>query len=154
MFGIGPAGENVFNGTGRFRPRFGGPGDEALWRPFGELKVRPWHMFGAGGVFPFELRPRVRGDSFPVEEALHDCLGVAHVQFFPHQAVRHAAEVVLHLNVVIHMDPRLDPVGIFVRRFWQREHGGPINLLEAPLTSAREFAEGAAVEQFQALADS
>ena len=93
----------------------------------------------------------MRGDALAVEKALDCSFGAVNVHLFPHQAVRHAVEVVLHLHVIIEVHPRLAPRRILVRRFWQGKHRRSDDLIEAGFPGTRKFAEGAVVEEIQSL---
>ena len=87
------------------------------------------------------------GNPVSLVEALDGRLGVADIHLLPHQTMGDAVEVSFHLDVVIDVHPGLLPLGILVRRFRQRQHGRPINLLEPALPASGQFSEGAVVQK-------
>ena len=53
----------------------------------------------------------MRGDSSALEEDLHGGIGEAHIELFMNQLIGNAVVVVIHLDVVIDIDPGAFPFG-------------------------------------------
>jgi len=57
----------------------------------------------------------MRGDAATGMKDFESSGGEAHVDFAAHERVRHAVEVPVNLDVVIEVDSRPLPLGVFIR---------------------------------------
>src|SRR5215469_11381243 len=73
-------------------------------RPVGVPAVTGRHVIGDGGMLAVAASSHVRGDPFALDEDLYGAAGEPHLDFAAREAIRHAVEVVLNLNVVIDTD--------------------------------------------------
>ena len=89
----------------------------------------------------------------PLVQAFDGGGGGADIQLLSHQAMGDAVEMVVHLDMVIDMDPGFAPMGKLVGGLGQRPHRRPVELFETTAATAGEFAEGTVIEQLQALPD-
>ncbi len=150
---VGLAREDLLHDGGRGRSGLGRPGHDALRRPLGVFPVGLGHVFRQGGVLARKKRTDMRSHPVPLVQAFDRGRGGTDIQLLAHQTMGNAVKMVVHLNVVIDMDPGFDPEGELVRGLGQRQHRRPVELFETAAPTAGEFAEGAVVQQFQPLPD-
>ena len=112
-------------GAGLFGPR-----DQPRRRPFGVRPMRPRHVRELRGKSAAAGEARMRGDAPPVEEDFDGRLREARLDPRVHELIRHAVEVVVHLDVIIDVDATRLPFGQLVARARQGLERGPIELLE------------------------
>jgi hypothetical protein len=91
----------------------------------------------------------MRGDSTTLEENLHRGIRETNIELFMDQRVRNAVVVMIHLDVIIDIDPGCFPFGIkigvnregFENRFFKG--------FEQDLTGTRKLFKGTVVEDLQ-----
>src|SRR5512135_975911 len=72
---------------------------------------------------------QVTGDPLAAVEDLDGSGGDACLNLLTQQRMRHAVPVLGDLDVIVEADTAPLPVGVFVGGWWQRQQGGPVELL-------------------------
>lgn len=94
-----------------------------------------------GGVPVRLLAATVAGNPLPPVKALDDPLRQAHVQNLVVELVGHAVVMPLDVDVVVQLDPRLEPVGVGVGLGGQRLERRPVQRLELGAARAGQTLE-------------
>ncbi len=108
--------------------------------------VRFGHVFSQRGMAAFARTPPMRGDPVPFVEDFNRRGCQADVQGLPHEAMRDTIAMPLHFKMIIEMDSRVPPFGIFVGRGRERFEGWLFIRQELGVTRAGEFLEGPVIE--------
>jgi len=99
------------------------------------------------------ITPPVRGNSAALEEDLHGGVGKTNIELFVDQLVRDAVVVVVHLDVIIDIDPGALPFGISIgmnrKRFQHRFLKG----FKQNLPGTLELLKGTVIESFELFCD-
>ena len=98
-------------------------------------------MIGDGGVPVIAAGTQMRGDALALEEDLDGARRQPHLDLAPGEAVRHAVEVRLDLDVVIDADPPQPSFGIGVRLGGQGFEVRPVEFLEQGAAGHAEAAD-------------
>ena len=88
----------------------------------------------------------MRRDPFPFMKDFDGCDRQAYVHRLAHEAMGDTIEVPLDFEMIIEMDPRVTPFGIFVGNGGERFECGLFIRQELRVTRAGEFLEGTMVE--------
>jgi hypothetical protein len=129
------------------------PADQAGGSPFKVSLVGFGHVLAQGGMSSLAITSRVRGHSAALEEDFHGGSREPDIELFMDQLVRNAVVVVVHLDVIIDVDPGTLPVRIdigmngkgFQNRFFEHFEQEP--------ASTFKFLKGAVIEGFELFGD-
>ena len=130
LFGVRPALQDQLAQRGRGRTDRSRLAANALNGPVGIAPVARRHVIGDGGVPVIAAGAQMRGDPLALEKDLDDARGQPHLDLAAGEAVGHAVEVRLDLNVVIDADPAQAPFGEGVGLARQLLEMRPIEFLE------------------------
>ena len=126
-----------------------GPAFQALRGPLAGLAVCLGHVGGDGGMASLVVGTPMAGDASAAVEAFNGVGGAAHVHLFFDERMGHGVVMALDLDVVVDMDPRLFPLGVFVGLDRQGAQRRLVQLLKQGAPAARQFPEGAVVERLK-----
>ena len=115
---IGTGRHDLFHQLGRGGAGLARPLDEARRTPLGISLVLRRHVLPQRSVRAPDIGPGVGGHPLALVESLHRGGGQPDVESLPQQPEGHAVVVVVHLDVIVDVDRRLEPFGIFVGFRW------------------------------------
>src|SRR4030042_5240573 len=95
----------------------------------------------------------VRGDSASLEEDLHGGIRKPDIELFMDQLVRDAVVVMVHLDVIVDIDPGALPFGIDIGMNRQRFEDRFFKGFEQELTGSFELLKGAIIQSLQFFCD-
>lgn len=108
--------------------------------------VRFRHMCRQRGMAPFAGVPPMRSDPFAFVKDFDGGNRETHVYRLAHEAMGDTVEMPLDFEMIIEMDPRVAPFGIFVGSGRERFEGWLFLRQELGVPRAGEFLEGAVIE--------
>ena len=115
--------------------------------------VRFRHVLGNSGVVPAASVAGLTGHALIAVQAFHGVRRHSQVDHLADQRMWHAVEVAGILDVVVDIDPRLLPLGVFVAQHRQRPQRRPIEGLEGRQPRSGQLLERFAVQLHQQAAD-
>ena len=130
LFGMWPTLQDQLAQGRRGRTDRGGLAADAIEGPVGISPMARRHVIGDGGMAVIAAGAQMRGDPLALEEDLDGTRRQPHLDLAASEAVGHAVEVSLDLDVVIDADPPQPPFGEGVGLVWQALQVRPIEFLE------------------------
>src|SRR5579863_7469040 len=130
LLGMGPVLQDQVAKCGRCRPDQGRVPADAGDGPSGIAPMAGWHVIGDGGVFAITAAALVDGNAFAFGKYLDGAVGEADFDLDAGEAMGHAVEVLVDLNMVIDADPADAPLRKHIWFNGQRLEHGPIEFLE------------------------
>ena len=107
-----------------------GPLDKAGRTPLGISLVRRRHVFPLRSVRAPDRGPGMGGHPLSLTEGFDCGGGQTDIEFLAQQLEGDAVIVMVHLDVIVDVDRRFEPFGIFISFWWQRQGVGPVHLLK------------------------
>jgi hypothetical protein len=130
LLGVGPLLENEIAERRGCRPDEGGVSTDAAYGPVSITAMTGWHVVGDGGVLAVAASALMRGNALTSGKNLHGPTGEADLDLGAGEAVGHAVEVLLDLDVIIDADPADAPLRKHVRLDRQGLECRPVEFFE------------------------
>ena len=109
-----PFAQDLGNEGNGLRADLGGPSLQSLGRELRVVAVLCGHVGCYGGVSSRLIHAPMTGHPLASMEALDGCGGDAHIELTLDEVVRHGVVMALHFDVIIDMNTRLLPFGVFI----------------------------------------
>lgn len=131
----------------------GRPADQAGRRGVGVALVRLGHVFVDGDMAGTLRATHMAGDTLVIVEDLDHSMSKPHLDGAPDQPVRHRIEGLVDLDMIVRMDLRRLPLGVFERCRRQRLQGSPLDLLEQFAATLADMAHRPVVQLLEQFGD-
>jgi hypothetical protein len=107
------------------------------------------HVIEVGAGAGTTIAALMNGDALRAVEYFDDAAGDAHLYLFLEQSVRHRIEEAVDLDVIVDVDAREAPLGVFVPRCRQGAECRPLDACEQIVAVDAEAAHDVIVHAFQ-----